>query len=65
MHAYGFAGPMAGLPDPDLDRQFYEGVPARRLAAWFVDLAIILAVGVPLALVFGLATSASASRCSR
>ena len=57
MHdARSYQGLLHGLPDPELDRQFYEGVPARRLAAWFVDLAVILAVGVPLALVFGLAT---------
>ena len=27
MNAYGIYGPMSGLPDPDLDRQFYAGVP--------------------------------------
>ena len=47
---------MAGLPDPERDRQFYEGVPPRRLVAWFVDLAIVLLVGVPLAVLFGLLT---------
>ena len=26
---------MAGLPDPEHDRQFYTGVPLRRLVAWF------------------------------
>lgn len=51
-----FMGPWSGLPDPVRDRQFYEGVPARRLAAWFVDLVVVLAVGVPVALIFGLAT---------
>jgi uncharacterized RDD family membrane protein YckC len=56
MYASDFAGPMAGLPDPQRDRQFYDGVPARRLAAWVFDLAIILAIGVPVAIVFGLAT---------
>ena len=54
--AYSVLGPMHGLPDPERDRQFYDGVPMRRLFAWFIDVAIILAVGVPLALVFGLAT---------
>lgn len=49
-------GTMLGLPDPERDRQFYEGVPARRLAAWVVDVAAILAMGVPLALVFGVMT---------
>jgi uncharacterized RDD family membrane protein YckC len=56
MYASDFAGPMAGLPDPERDRQFYDGVPARRLAAWVFDLAIILAIGVPVAIAFGLAT---------
>jgi uncharacterized RDD family membrane protein YckC len=56
MHATDFAGPMAGLPDPDRDRQFYDGVPARRLAAWCFDLAVILLIGVPVAVAFGLAT---------
>jgi uncharacterized RDD family membrane protein YckC len=56
MHAYDYSGPMSGLPDPERDRQFYEGVPARRLVAWFVDLAIILAIGVPVAVFFGIAT---------
>ena len=56
MHADASHGPMSGLPDPERDRQFYEGVPLRRLVAWFVDVAIILLIGVPLAVVFGLLT---------
>ena len=56
MHADRLSGPMAGLPDPEHDRQFYDGVPARRLVAWFIDLAIVLAVGVPVAVVFGVMT---------
>lgn len=56
MQAYGYAGFMPGLPDPDLDRQFYDGVPARRLAAWVIDLVVILLIGVPVAFVFGLLT---------
>jgi len=52
--AFPFA--MPGLPNPDLDRQFYDGVQPRRLAAWVVDVLIVLAVGVPAALFFGLAT---------
>ncbi|MBA3324399.1 MAG: RDD family protein [Rhodobacteraceae bacterium] len=47
---------MPGLPDPERDRQFYEGVQSRRLAAWLVDVTLVLAVGVPFALLFGLAT---------
>ena len=56
MHADSYTGPMAGLPDPERDRQFYEGVPLRRFIAWCIDVAIILLVGVPLAILFGLVT---------
>ena len=56
MHATDLSSPMPGLPDPDRDAQFYEGVPLRRFAAWLVDLAIVLIAGVPLALLFGLLT---------
>ncbi|MBP7001574.1 RDD family protein [Amaricoccus sp.] len=47
---------MHGLPDPDRDRQFYDGVLGRRFVAWIVDVVVILAIGVPLALAFGLLT---------
>ncbi len=33
-----------GLPDPVTDRQFYDGVPARRLFAFFVDVVLVWAV---------------------
>ena len=56
MQTAGFATALEGLPDPETDPQFYEGVPTRRLIAWVIDVAIILMVGVPLAVVFGLAT---------
>lgn len=56
MQATGYFGTMEGLPDPELDRQFYEGVLTRRLFAWVIDVTIILAVGVPLAVLFGLVT---------
>ena len=39
-----FGGTDGGLPDPDADRQFYDGVPSRRLVAWFIDAVIILAM---------------------
>jgi uncharacterized RDD family membrane protein YckC len=55
MHATDY-GPMSGLPDPERDWQFYQGVPGRRLVAWFVDVALVLLVGVPLAILFGLVT---------
>jgi uncharacterized RDD family membrane protein YckC len=32
-----FLGRLEGLPDPEHDRQFYAGVPGRRIAAWVVD----------------------------
>lgn len=47
---------MPGLPDPERDRQFYAGVQPRRLAAWFIDVAIVMLVGVPVALMFGVLT---------
>lgn len=52
----GIAPALSGLPDPELDPQFYEGVPARRLVAWFIDVFIALLLTVPVALVFGLVT---------
>jgi uncharacterized RDD family membrane protein YckC len=51
-----FANVLPGLPDPDRMPGFYARVPSRRLVAWVVDMAIIIAIGVPLALAFGLAT---------
>lgn len=30
-----------GLPDPDLDPQFYRSVPLKRLVAWIIDFALI------------------------
>lgn len=56
MTSFAFEGALAGLPDPERDRQFYEGVPLRRFAAWCIDVVIILAVGLPIATLFGLLT---------
>jgi uncharacterized RDD family membrane protein YckC len=57
---YADSGPfrftLPGLPDPELDPQFYRGVPLRRFAAWLIDVTIILLVGVPLAFLFGIFT---------
>lgn len=33
-----------GLPDPELDSQFYENVPTRRLVAWVFDSIITFAM---------------------
>lgn len=38
------AMPRMIAPDPDLDSQFYEGVPMRRLVAFLVDLVIVFAL---------------------
>lgn len=34
----------SALPDPDHDRAFYDGVPAKRLFAWVVDVILVTAV---------------------
>ena len=47
---------LSGLPDPVIDRQFYAGVPFKRLIAWFIDFSAILAVVVGASIVtFGIA----------
>jgi uncharacterized RDD family membrane protein YckC len=37
-------GAMPALPDPDHDHVFYDGVPAKRLFAWLVDVVIVVAI---------------------
>jgi uncharacterized RDD family membrane protein YckC len=32
------------LPDPDYDHAFYDGVPAKRLFAWLVDVLIVTVI---------------------
>ncbi len=54
--ARDFLGRRIGLPDPALDGHFYDGVAPRRFAAWVVDVLVTLAIGVPVALAFGLVT---------
>ena len=39
-----------GLPDPDYDPAFYEGIPAKRFVAWIVDVAIIAIISLILGL---------------
>ena len=56
MYASDVTGPMSGLPDPVREPEFYRGVPMRRFVAWLIDLVIVIAIGVPLALVFGVFT---------
>ena len=45
-----FAAPLPGLPDPELDRQFYDGVPDRRLRRLADRPRDGAAVGVPMAI---------------
>jgi uncharacterized RDD family membrane protein YckC len=46
---------LSGLPDPEMDRQFYDGVPFKRLLAWFIDFAIIMLLSAALVLLsFGI-----------
>lgn len=48
---------MTALPDPSRQPWFYESVPSKRLIAWLVDMAIILAmciIAVPLTGFIGL-----------
>ncbi len=47
---------MPGLPDPELDRQFYAGVPSRRFLAWCVDFAVVVAFSIVVVPLFGLLT---------
>lgn len=38
------------LPDPHYDAAFYDGVPAKRLFAWVIDVVIIVAISLLLGL---------------
>lgn len=56
-HAFDgdWIGGLGGLPDPETDPQFYEGVPARRLIAALIDFAIVWGAAVVFViLTFGL-----------
>lgn len=49
--------PSSGLPDPDLQAEFYADVPLKRFIAWVVDtglVAILTAIAVPLTFGVGL-----------
>jgi len=41
----------SALPDPDLDHAFYDGVPAKRLFAWVIDVVIVTAITFLLGLI--------------
>jgi uncharacterized RDD family membrane protein YckC len=51
-----FLPTLRGLPDPERDRRFYDGVPSRRFAAWVFDLVIVVALSVVVIPVFGILT---------
>lgn len=44
------------LPDPEHDAHFYDGVPSRRLVAWFVDFAVITVLSLIATAIFGVLT---------
>ena len=44
------SNPMWGLPDPDLQPEFYADVPVKRLVAWVFDMVLIVAATFLLAL---------------
>ncbi|QPH53834.1 RDD family protein [Pontivivens ytuae] len=47
--------PVGGLPDPDTDPQFYDGVTARRFFAWIIDVVVVWGLWLVLGLLtFGL-----------
>lgn len=45
-----------GLPNPQTEARFYDGVLTRRLVAFLIDVAISTVLGVGATLVFGVAT---------
>jgi uncharacterized RDD family membrane protein YckC len=51
-----FTVQMNGLPEPERDADFYERVPTKRSIAWMIDVLIVLTVGVPVAVLFGIFT---------
>lgn len=47
--------PFSGLPDPQLDPQFYDGVPFKRLLAWLIDTVIVIGLSIGVGLLsFGI-----------
>lgn len=45
-----------GLPDPQVDAQFYDGVPARRAIAWVIDMIIIVLLALIVTTLLGVLT---------
>jgi uncharacterized RDD family membrane protein YckC len=51
-----FISGLHGLPDPERDRQFYAGVPLRRLAAWIVDVVLVTLLALTALLILAIPT---------
>ncbi len=45
-----------GLPDPDQDAQFYDGVSLRRLWAWVIDFVVTIVLSIVAILLIGIST---------
>ncbi len=45
-----------GLPDPEKDAAFYQGVPAKRFVAWIIDVIVVGILAGLASLVFGVMT---------
>ncbi|WP_112323133.1 RDD family protein [Oceanibium sediminis] len=56
MSFYADMDPFNDLPHPEHDKQFYEGVPSKRLAAWVFDLILITILSGVFTLAFGIIT---------
>ncbi|MGB0926767.1 MAG: RDD family protein [Pikeienuella sp.] len=41
-----YADPLSGPPNPDTDPQFYDGVPAKRLLAFAIDVVAVWGVAI-------------------
>ena len=48
-----------GVPDPETDPQFYDGVPLRRLIAFLLDTVVIICLWFVLLVILGLVTAAT------
>lgn len=56
MQSAFFTEQFEGLPDPERQAEFYEGLPTKRFIAWLLDVTLVMIAGIPLALIFGLVT---------
>lgn len=56
MEDFARMNPLHDLPHPEFDRQFYDGVPVKRLVAWMIDFAAILVATAVGTLAIGIVT---------